>query len=133
MTHTGGRFYGKERWTSAAMYSLRLGDRVMFRERAFFVRGMTPMGVTSRRVLLGDAATGELVQASFDDIQAEAANGSGAPSALGDGARWTTPTSRPFRAFDAVTHGWRWHHWVYRWGGWLTEPCDEPPERIIAA
>ena len=50
------------------MTNLHIGERVMFRARAYFVRGFSPMGVPARRVYLEDAATGDRVEASIDDV-----------------------------------------------------------------
>ena len=50
------------------MIELRIGDRVTFRERAYVVRGMSPMGVLLRSVQLEDVVSGERVDAYVDDL-----------------------------------------------------------------
>lgn len=53
------------------MTNLHIGERVTFDAHAYFVRGFSPMGVPARRVYLEDAATGDRVEASIDDIHEE--------------------------------------------------------------
>ena len=54
------------------MASPHIGDYVTFRDRAYFVRGMSPMGVALRRVQLEDLDSGESIEAFLDDIQRDA-------------------------------------------------------------
>jgi hypothetical protein len=51
------------------MRQLHIGDRVMFSDRAYIVRGMSPMGVTPCRVQLQDEATSELLEAEADELE----------------------------------------------------------------
>lgn len=51
------------------MTNLHIGECVTFRDRAYVVRGMSPMGAVLRRVQLEDVASGEHVEASVDDIE----------------------------------------------------------------
>jgi hypothetical protein len=48
---------------------LYIGDRVMFRDSTFLVRGMSPMGVVPCRVQLQDEATGELLEVDADELE----------------------------------------------------------------
>ena len=52
-----------------ALHNLHIGDCVTFRDRAYFVRGMSPMGAVLRRVQLEDEDTGEHIEPSVDDVQ----------------------------------------------------------------
>ena len=53
------------------MAELHIGERVTFRDRAYIVRGISPMGVTPCRVHLEDPETGEEVEADADDLEDE--------------------------------------------------------------
>jgi hypothetical protein len=53
---------------AASVTNIQLGEYVMVRDRWFCVRGVSPMGAPDRRVQLEDADTGELVEASVDEI-----------------------------------------------------------------
>lgn len=57
--------------TLRQMADLHIGDRVMLRDRAYIVRGVSPMSTTPCRVHLEDAETGEEVEADADDLQDE--------------------------------------------------------------
>ena len=57
------------------MAELHIGERVTFRDRAYIVRGISPMGVTPCRVHLEDAETGEEVEADADDLEDERPEG----------------------------------------------------------
>jgi hypothetical protein len=68
MLQVAARFLAKD---SAALAELQIGERVMFRDRAYIVRGFLPMGVTPCDVHLEDAETGEAIEADADDLQDE--------------------------------------------------------------
>jgi len=51
------------------MANLHIGDSVTFDDRTYFVRGMSPMGVETRRVQLEEVDTGALIEASVDEVQ----------------------------------------------------------------
>ena len=51
------------------MANLHIGDSVTFRDRAYFIRGMSPMGVTPRRIHLEDADTGERIEVPEDQAE----------------------------------------------------------------
>jgi hypothetical protein len=51
------------------LMNLHVGECVTFRDRAYFVRGMSPMGVAPRRAQLEAADTGERVEVAVDDVQ----------------------------------------------------------------
>ena len=53
------------------MDDLHIGDRVTLRERAYIVRGISPISVTPCRVHLEDSETGEEVETDADDLQDE--------------------------------------------------------------
>ena len=72
--------------TGGHMTNLHIGDCVMFRDRAYLVRGMSPMGVETRRIQLEDVDTGERVEASIGDIYDDAL-GNGQSSDSTDPAR----------------------------------------------
>jgi len=48
--------------------NLHIGEYVTLRDRWFYVRGASPTAAADRRVQLEDAETGELVEASLDEI-----------------------------------------------------------------
>jgi len=50
------------------MNDLRVGDRVVYLDREYVVRGVTPMGATDRRVLLEDPETHEQIQVHAEDV-----------------------------------------------------------------
>jgi hypothetical protein len=52
------------------MNDLRVGDRVMYLDRVYLVRGVTPMGATEKRVLIEDPETHERSQVHFEDVRA---------------------------------------------------------------
>ena len=54
------------------MANLHIGDCVAFRDRAFFVLGLSPMSVLPRLVQLEGVYTGEQVEASVDDVRRKA-------------------------------------------------------------
>lgn len=47
---------------------VHIGDCVTFRDRAYVVRGMSPMGAVRRRLQLEDLDTGEHIEVSADDV-----------------------------------------------------------------
>jgi hypothetical protein len=51
------------------MTNLHIGDCVTVDEHAYVVRGMSPMGAVLRRVQLEDVVSGELVEATVDDVE----------------------------------------------------------------
>lgn len=51
------------------MRDFHIGDRVTFFGRAFYVRGFSPMGVTTPTIHLEDAQTGELAEVAIDDLR----------------------------------------------------------------
>jgi len=51
------------------MTDLRVGDKVLYGDRVFVVRGISPMGATTRRVLLEDPETHELTEAPAEDLR----------------------------------------------------------------
>jgi hypothetical protein len=51
------------------MANLHIGDSVTLCDRAYFVRGISPMGVETRRVQLEDVDTGDHIEALLDEIQ----------------------------------------------------------------
>lgn len=51
------------------MTEIRVGDTVLYRDRAYVVRGISPMGATLKRVLLEDSETHDLVEASAEDLR----------------------------------------------------------------
>lgn len=51
------------------MTDLRVGDKVLYRDRSYVIRGISPMGATTRRVLLEDPETHELTEAQADDLR----------------------------------------------------------------
>jgi hypothetical protein len=51
------------------MRQLHIGDRVMFRDRAYLVLGMSPMGVMPCRVELEDEESGKLLEADADELE----------------------------------------------------------------
>jgi len=50
------------------MTDLRVGDKVLYRDRAYIVRGVSPMGATPKRVLLEDDETHEQVEATAEEL-----------------------------------------------------------------
>lgn len=50
------------------MTTLHIGDCVTFRDRAYVVRGMSPICALLRNVQLEDAISGERVNAFVDDL-----------------------------------------------------------------
>jgi hypothetical protein len=47
---------------------MEIGDLVTYRERAYVLRGLDPMGVPDRRVELENPETGEQVSAPMDEV-----------------------------------------------------------------
>ena len=53
------------------MTDLRVGDRVLYRDRVYVIRGVSPMGATTRKVMLEDAETNERVEAPAEELRPE--------------------------------------------------------------
>jgi hypothetical protein len=53
------------------MAELHIGERVTFRDRAYIVRGVSPMSAIPCRVHLEDAETGEEIEADTADLEDE--------------------------------------------------------------
>jgi hypothetical protein len=53
-----------------ATAAMKIGDLVLYQGRLYYLRGLDPMGVPERRVMLEDAETGEEVAALASDISA---------------------------------------------------------------
>jgi len=51
------------------MTDLRVGDKVLYRGRVCVVRGVSPMSATLKRVMLEDAETHDLLEASAEDLR----------------------------------------------------------------
>ena len=51
--------------TTAAM---KIGDLVLYQGRPYYLRGLDPMGVPERRVILEDPETGEEVAALAEEV-----------------------------------------------------------------
>jgi hypothetical protein len=50
--------------------AMKIGDLVLYQGRSYYLRGLDPMGVPKRRVILEDPETGEEVAAPAEDISA---------------------------------------------------------------
>jgi hypothetical protein len=61
------------------MTDLRVGDTVLYRDRAYVVRGLSPMGATLKRVMLEDAETHDLVEAPAEDVHPHDESGTAGP------------------------------------------------------
>jgi hypothetical protein len=48
--------------------AMKIGDLVLYQGRPYYLRGLDPMGVPRRRVILEDPATGEEVTALADEV-----------------------------------------------------------------
>ena len=48
---------------------MRIGDLVIYRGRAYYLRGLDPMSVSDRRAELDDAETGERVSVPLDEVE----------------------------------------------------------------
>jgi hypothetical protein len=48
--------------------AMKIGDLVLYQGRSYYLRGLDPMGVPERRVILEDPETGEEVAAPAEDI-----------------------------------------------------------------
>jgi hypothetical protein len=55
---------------------MNIGDVVLYQGRAFYLRGLDPMGVPERRAILEDAQTGEEVQVPLGDVESPRPAGS---------------------------------------------------------
>jgi hypothetical protein len=57
--------------TESMMFSpaaMKIGDLVLFQGRPYYLRGLDPMSVPDRRVILEDLETGEELTAPADDV-----------------------------------------------------------------
>jgi hypothetical protein len=61
------------------MRDFHIGDRVTFLDRAFYVRGLSPMSAPRRSIHLEDVETGERIQVWVDDLAAALQASSGRP------------------------------------------------------
>jgi hypothetical protein len=59
------RAEGPMMFSTAAM---KLGDLVLYQGRPYYLRGLDPMSVPDRRVILEDPKTGEELTAPADDV-----------------------------------------------------------------
>ena len=50
--------------------AMKIGDLVLYQGRLYYLRGLDPMSVPDRRVILEDPETGEEVAAPADDVSA---------------------------------------------------------------
>jgi hypothetical protein len=48
--------------------AMKIGDLVLYQGRAYYLRGLDPMGVPERRVILEDPETGDEVAAPADEV-----------------------------------------------------------------
>jgi hypothetical protein len=51
-----------------ATAAMKIGDLVLYQGRLYYLRGLDPMSVPDRRVILEDPETGEEVAAPADDV-----------------------------------------------------------------
>jgi hypothetical protein len=51
-----------------ATAAMKIGDLVLYQGRPYYLRGLDPMGVPERRVILEDPETGEEVAALAEDV-----------------------------------------------------------------
>jgi hypothetical protein len=56
---------------TAAVAELHIGECVTFRDRAYIVRGVSPMSAIPCRVYLEDGETGEEIEADAADLEGE--------------------------------------------------------------
>jgi hypothetical protein len=63
--------------------AMKIGDLVLYQGRAYYLRGLDPMGVPDRRFILEDSETGEELTVPAADV-VEPSNGAGASSPAGD-------------------------------------------------
>jgi hypothetical protein len=48
--------------------AMKIGDLVLYQGRSYFLRGLDPMGVPERRVILEDPETGEEIAALAEEV-----------------------------------------------------------------
>jgi hypothetical protein len=48
--------------------AMKIGDLVLYQGRTYYLRGLDPMGVPERRVILEDPETGEEIAALADEV-----------------------------------------------------------------
>lgn len=58
------------------MTRLRIGDRVAYRGRLFFVHGFSPMSVTPRKLHLKDATSHQVIEVTENELAADEPTGS---------------------------------------------------------
>jgi hypothetical protein len=49
---------------------MKIGDLVLYQGRSYYLRGLDPMGVPERRVLLEDPETGQEIAVPADEVTA---------------------------------------------------------------
>jgi hypothetical protein len=59
--------------------AMKLGDLVLYQGRTYYLRGLDPMSVPDRRVILEDAQTGEEVSAPATEIEPAGGSEPGRP------------------------------------------------------
>jgi hypothetical protein len=69
------------------MRDFHIGDRVTFSDRAFYVRGLSPMSAPRRSIQLEDAQTGERIEVPVDEL-ARASSGPRPPEPADSPKRW---------------------------------------------
>jgi hypothetical protein len=53
-----------------ATAAMKIGDLVLYHGRPYYLRGLDPMGVPARRVLLEDPETGQEIAVPADEVSA---------------------------------------------------------------
>jgi hypothetical protein len=53
----------------ARIAAMKIGDLVLYRGRAYYLRGLDPMSVLDRKVFLEDAETGEELTAPAAEVE----------------------------------------------------------------
>jgi hypothetical protein len=48
--------------------AMKIGDLVLYQGRSYYLRGLDPMGVPERRVILEDPESGEEITAFADEV-----------------------------------------------------------------
>jgi len=48
--------------------AMKIGDLVLYQGRSYYLRGLDPMGVPERRVILENPETGEEIAALADEV-----------------------------------------------------------------
>jgi hypothetical protein len=60
---------------------MKIGDLVLYQGRACYLRGLDPMGVPDRRMILEDAETGEELTVPAADVEERSDDDGAAPPA----------------------------------------------------